>query len=237
MQAVILAAGRGTRMKELTTGIPKPMLEVDGKTLLEHKFDSLPSIVDEVILIVGYQKEKIQEKFGKEFQGKQIKYVMQNMLDGTMGALACAKDILHDRFFILMGDDLYCRADMERTLKNQDWSLVVWETQRMSSGGKIIVEDGVITSIQEGDHAGTTGLMCTNLFLLDTRIFSFDMISKGEGSNEYGLPQTVLKASQKGNIPFLAVAGSAWFQVTAPGDLPKASVWLRARNIEERAEK
>lgn len=230
MQAIILSAGRGTRMGELTDAIPKPMLEVEGKTLLEHKFDSLPPVVDEVIFVVGYHKEIIQKKFGKEFQGRKITYVVQDTLDGTMGALALAKDILHDRFFILMGDDLYCRADMERMLQNKDWSLVVWKTQSMASGGKIIVENGFITEIKEGDHRGTEGLMCTNLFLLDTRIFSFPMVPKSEGSEEYGLPQTVLKASQSGNIPFHAVEGVAWFQVTAPEDLPNALAWLSKRN-------
>jgi bifunctional UDP-N-acetylglucosamine pyrophosphorylase/glucosamine-1-phosphate N-acetyltransferase len=230
MQAVILCAGRGTRMGTLTNEVPKPMLTVSGKTLLEHKFHALPPIVDEIILVVGYQKEVIQKKFGEEYQGKLVTYVVQDTLDGTMGALALAQNILHDRFFILMGDDLYCADDMERMLKNPDWSLVVWNTPNMSSGGKIIVENGLITEIQEGNHTGTKGFMCTNLFLLDTRIFTFPMIPKSEGSSEYGLPQTVLRASQKGNISFSAVEGSAWFQVTAPEDLPNASVWLAKQN-------
>ena len=63
MQAVILSAGRGTRMGVLTDSMPKPMLTVLGKTLLEHKFDILPSEVDEIILIVGNMGGLIQKHF------------------------------------------------------------------------------------------------------------------------------------------------------------------------------
>ena len=70
MQAVILAAGHGTRMDELTTAVPKPMLEVAGKPLLEYKLDALPDHIDEVVLIVGYLGNVIRQHFGALY-GKQ----------------------------------------------------------------------------------------------------------------------------------------------------------------------
>src|SRR5215212_8859235 len=109
MQAVILAAGRGTRMVELTTEVPKPMLEVSGKTLLEYKFDALPEEVAEVIIIVGYLGSVIQRRFGGEYKGKKLFYVEQEELNGTAGALWHAKDILKDRFIVMMGDDIYTK--------------------------------------------------------------------------------------------------------------------------------
>ena len=59
MKAVILAAGKGTRMGDLSLETPKPMLKVLGKTLLEHKLDSLPDVIDEVVITVGYLKDRI----------------------------------------------------------------------------------------------------------------------------------------------------------------------------------
>lgn len=222
MQAVILAAGRGTRMKELTDSVPKPMLTVHGKSLIEHKLEALPPEVDEVIIIVGYQGDVIRNAFGDSFEGRTIRYAVQENLDGTMGALALAKPYLTDRFVVMMGDDLYAREDVETCLRSSDWSVLAEDTEHMSSGGKIVMnEEGHITAIEEGNHSGK-GLMNTNMFALDPRVFDYPMVPKAEGSDEYGLPQTVLAASKESGIPLWAVPATSWIQITAPEDLKKA---------------
>ena len=72
MQAVILAAGVGKRLKPLTDDLPKPMVRVNGRPILEYTLSILPKEIDEVILIVGYLKEKIIEYFGDSFKGVPI---------------------------------------------------------------------------------------------------------------------------------------------------------------------
>jgi bifunctional UDP-N-acetylglucosamine pyrophosphorylase/glucosamine-1-phosphate N-acetyltransferase len=95
MQAVILAAGRGTRMGKLTEHSHKTMLQVAGKTLLEHKFDVLPDDVAEIILVVGYLGETIRARFGDSYYGRKLTYVAQeNIVGGTMNALLQAQSIL-----------------------------------------------------------------------------------------------------------------------------------------------
>ena len=64
MFTVILAAGKGTRMGDLAKETPKPMLRVLGKTLLEHKLEMLPESITDVIIVVGYLKDKITEVIG-----------------------------------------------------------------------------------------------------------------------------------------------------------------------------
>lgn len=223
MQAVILAAGKGTRMKELTEKTPKPMLLVHGKTLIEHKLAALPPEVDEVILIIGYQGEVIRERFGDAFGGRRIRYVIQETLDGTMGALALARPYLPDRFMVMMGDDIYAREDIEACLAVPGWSILIEKTEAMAAGGRMVMDGaGHIIGIEEGDHTGTPGLMNTNLMVLDTTLFDHPMVHKAQGSDEYGLPQTVVAASLSSGTPLVAVLASFWIQVTAPSDLAKA---------------
>ena len=228
MQAVILAAGKGTRMKDLTTEVPKPMLEVLGKTLLEHKFDALPEAVDEIILVVGYQGEAIRERFGSQYHDKRISYVVQETLDGTAGAVWKARQLLRGRFIVMMGDDLYAREDIERCVDAKDWALVAEETKRMASGGRVVTNDaGEILDIVEGEHQGQEGLMNTNLFVLDTRVFGEPLVPKAPGSSEYGLPQTVLPAARRLGIPLRVIPVTSWIQITAPEDLKRAEEKLR----------
>lgn len=230
MQAVILAAGKGTRMKELTQSVPKPMLKVDGKTLIEHKLDALPEAVDEVILIVGYHADVIREYFKDSFGGRRIQYVVQKELNGTAGALWLAKPYLSERFVVMMGDDIYAREDVGACLTSPDWSVLVEETKTMASGGSMVMDaSGSIVDIEEGDHTGKVGLMNTNMFALDPRVFSYPLVPKAPGSDEYGLPQTVLAASKASGIPLAAVPATFWIQVTAPEDLEKASSMLQGR--------
>lgn len=228
MQAVILAAGRGTRMKELTDLVPKPMLRVAGKTLIEHKLDALPKSVDEVIFVIGYQGDIIRNAFGDSFGGRRIRYVVQETLDGTMGALALAKPFLTGRFVVMMGDDLYAREDIEACVAAPGWSVLVQSTEHMASGGSMVMDEkGNVVGIEEGDHTGKPGIMNTNLFALDPRVFEYPYIPKAEGSHEYGLPQTVVAASKVSDIPLMAVEATFWFQITAPEDLLRAEETLR----------
>ena len=227
MQAVILASGRGTRMGALTENLPKPMLTVLGKTLLEYKFDILPADCEEVIIIVGYKADTIRECYGSAYKGIPIRYVEQEILDGTGSAVWLAKPYITDRFVVLMGDDLYGADDLARAMASEDWAMLVEHTETMAQGGNVIVDEQVIVQgIEEGDHRGKPGIMNTNLLVLDTRVFQYPLIPKSAGNPEYGLPQTVMQASKESGIPLRAVDAHAWIQVTAPEDIGRAEALL-----------
>ncbi len=87
MKAVILAAGKGKRMRLLTDKTPKPLLVVGGKTFLDHILSSLPRSVDEIILVIGHKGEQIKKYIGKKYGSKQIFYVVQHQRKGTVHAL------------------------------------------------------------------------------------------------------------------------------------------------------
>lgn len=221
MQAVILAAGRGTRMGELSDTTPKPMLTVSGKTLIEYKLDELPDEVDEVILIVGHLGSVVHDYFGGEYGGKKILYVEQETPDGTAGALWRAKDILKERFFVMNGDNLYTRTDMEACLP-YEWAVLVQEKKHVGRAARVIAEkDGRITEIIESDSGlDAPGLINTGLYFLDTRVFTYALAPKAEGSVEAGLPQTMMQAAA--DIHIQAVPASFWVEIKTPEDLARA---------------
>ncbi|MDO8514645.1 MAG: nucleotidyltransferase family protein [bacterium] len=233
MQAVILAAGRGTRMEELTHSVPKPMLDVEGKPLLEYKFEALPDEVNEVIIIVGHLGGVIQRHFGSSYINKKILYVEQKELNGTAGALWCAKDVLKDRFLVMMGDDIYAKSDIEACIAEGNvWRLLVQQVPEMRRAGDVELDEDVnIAAIVEGDRGTTPGLASTNMFLLDTRLFSCPLVPKQADSLEYGLPQTVLAGAKKLGIRFEPVFTDKWIQITSPKDLVKAADMLKKKDV------
>ena len=82
----------------------------------------------------------------------------------------------------------------------------------------MVIEGNKVVAIEEGEHT-RPGLVNTNLFVLDPRIFDHPLVPKQEGSDEYWLPQTVLRASLDASIPLSTVLTHAWVQVTSPEDL------------------
>ncbi len=78
MKAVVLAAGKGTRLQPLTDDLPKALVEVDEKPLLTHCLDELVSLdADEFVIVVGYRKEQIIDYYGNSYNGVPITYVHQ----------------------------------------------------------------------------------------------------------------------------------------------------------------
>ena len=102
MKAVILAAGKGTRMRELTQpGLPKPMLRVQGKPILEHIVAGVVAAgVREIFIVTGWRAEVVENHFGdgKKF-GAQISFGRQVVQDGTGKAPELAKDSSATRHF------------------------------------------------------------------------------------------------------------------------------------------
>ena len=107
VQAIVLAAGEGTRMRPLTYTKPKVMLPVANKPILHHTIENLVKAgIDEVVLVVGYKEETIREYFGEKFNGVRIRYVRQAKQLGTAHALLSAEHLLDDRFLMLNGDTI-----------------------------------------------------------------------------------------------------------------------------------
>ncbi|MCK5334355.1 MAG: NTP transferase domain-containing protein, partial [Candidatus Aenigmarchaeota archaeon] len=117
-QAVVLCGGHGTTLEPITQEIPKPMIPIKGKPVLEYVINHLKSegILD-IVLAVDYMHDKIISHFGNGSKfGVNIRYVVEQKPLGTAGSLAPLKEMLSDTFVLLYGDIL-SKVDMQGMLR------------------------------------------------------------------------------------------------------------------------
>src|SRR5215218_3139706 len=113
MDAVILAAGLGTRLRPHTLHTPKPLLPVRGRPILDWTLGALPRPVDRVIVVVHYLAEKVEDYLKAQPHFKEWVAVPQEEPRGTGDALRrCRAHVRSDRLLVLNGDDLFGAADL-----------------------------------------------------------------------------------------------------------------------------
>ncbi len=118
MKAVILAGGKGTRLGQYTANIPKPMLTIDNKPILEHQLEVLKRYgINEIILLVNHLKSVIIDYFGDGSKfNVNIKYLEEEKPLGTAGGLKEIEDYLKEDFLFIYGDVMF-DVDIQRLLK------------------------------------------------------------------------------------------------------------------------
>ncbi len=216
MQAVILAAGYGTRMRPLTYHVPKPMARACGKNLVEHNLEKLPDEINELIIVVGYLAEQVMNHFGNCYNGRRIKYVKQKKRLGTAHAVSLCKPHIRGRFLVMMGDDIYSSEDI-RAVLNEERAMLVQRVHSKFSGGKVVFdEEGNLTDIVEGTHNGKDSVINTNLFTLTPEYFNYEMVPIADGK-EFGLPQTVVKMAR--DYPIKIIEATKWKQISDMDDV------------------
>ena len=149
MKAVILAAGKGTRMKELTRELPKPMLEVEGKPILQHIVEGVASAgVEEICIITGWQAETIEDFFGDGSRfDVRVEYARQAVQDGTGKAPELAKGFVDGDDFLLTYGDILVKPETYAAMceKFADGSfeglLTVTGSEDVTQGGLMFFDD------------------------------------------------------------------------------------------------
>jgi glucose-1-phosphate thymidylyltransferase len=108
MQAVVPAAGEGTRLRPLTADQPKGLVEIHGRPLLAYCFDRLVELpVAEIVVVVGYRGEEIRDHFGPAYDGVSLSYVRQDEQAGLAHAILQADSVVDDDFLVLNGDNVF----------------------------------------------------------------------------------------------------------------------------------
>lgn len=227
MQAVIMAAGRGTRLGPLTADNPKSLAMVGGRPILEHTLLTLTPLVREIVIVVGYLGEKIRKCFGTSFGNIPLVYVEQKKLAGTAHALWEARPYLKPgKFLVLNGDDLYDTTDLRRCLRGD---LTIGLTRSLPLGVNYEViklgRRGFIENwrkVQPSEMSQKV-LIIGGAYVLDQRIFDFEPVAIGV--SEYGLPQTILAMSK--THPVRGVVMNRWVSINRPEDVVIAENLLK----------
>jgi bifunctional UDP-N-acetylglucosamine pyrophosphorylase/glucosamine-1-phosphate N-acetyltransferase len=228
MDAIIMCAGLGTRMRPLTNDTPKPLVPVLGKGTLERLLEMLPAEITRVVIVENYLGEKIKEKIGNTSHGRPVIYAHQDPLDGSGGALRQAKaqvPDLSDRFLIINGDDLYAASDLQR-LAQTPFGLLVLESVAPRDIDVCKVEDGRVTGFTEAKK-GEAGIINVGAYLFDHRWFETTPTLVPGKEAEYSLPHVVPQLVANG-VHITAVPATFWLPVGTPEELQKAEDLLKA---------
>lgn len=178
MQAVVPAAGEGTRLEPLTTDRPKGLVEVAGKPLLSHVFETLVDLgVSEIVVVVGYRGDDVRDRYGAAFDGVPITYARQSEQRGLAHALLQTEPHVEGDFVVLNGDNV-CRANLADVVDrgretDADATLLVERVprERARQSGVVVREDGTVVDLVEKPADPPSRLVTRGFFAFSEAIF------------------------------------------------------------------
>ncbi len=226
-KAVVLAAGKGTRMGTLTEELPKPMLPVGGKPLLEHILDRLGLAgVRECGLITGYRHEVIEQHF--EHYPMRLEFIHQEVINGTAGAAKLARGFAGSEPFLLTYGDIWCEADDYRRvmqpIENEpgtEATLAVKYVDDPFQGAAVYVADGFIRQIIEKPPKGTSTTHWNSAGIYCFRPRVFEEIDRVPLSTrgEYELTSAIEQMIDRGRMLRAVEIQGNWRDIGRPEDL------------------
>ncbi|MEA1924752.1 MAG: nucleotidyltransferase family protein [Candidatus Altiarchaeota archaeon] len=206
-KAVILAGGRGTRMRPFTYEIPKPLIPVQGKPLIQHTIDLLMKYnIREVIFSIGYLGDKIREHFGNGNKfGVKISYVEEEEALGTAGPLNLMKDQLNESFIMFNGDIL-ANIDLFDFIKfhtrHRGLATIALKNISEPSGyGAVKMEGSVITEFMEKPQEQLKhGLINAGVYVMEPEVVEY--IPKGKVMMEHDVFPRLAEEGKLYGYPF-----------------------------------
>jgi glucose-1-phosphate thymidylyltransferase len=170
MQAVILAAGEGKRVRPLTRSRPKAMIPVANRPIIEYVIDALlKNGIRDIVVVVGYRKEQVT-RFLNQLDIP-IEVVVQEKQLGTAHALQCAESKIKGDFLLLPGDNYIDPQSIAR-IKGIPNAMLVKEHSNPSNFGVVQLQDGLITSIVEKPEHSPSFMVSTGIYSLKKDFFS-----------------------------------------------------------------
>jgi len=232
-QLIILAGGKGTRLKDRLGDLPKPMIPIAGKPLLEHQVELAKKYgFNDLIFFVHYRSDMIEKHFGdgKKF-GVQIKYILETEPLGTAGAVLAGFESLADRFLVMYGDSWLdtpyapvveaFRASGQPALMTVFRNEGKWDAANIVfAGGRIVVYDKVRrdSAMRHIDYG---------LGAFRATAFAPRGLAPGEGT-AFDLASVYQELLAAGNLAGFDVGGR-FYEIGSPAGLEETREYLSAR--------
>lgn len=177
LDAMILAGGFGTRLRQAVSDRPKVLAEVNGRPFLAFLLDQLSGIgIKRVVLCTGYMAEKVQAAFGGSYGDMELHYSVEVKPLGTGGALRNALELTGSDPLLVMNGDSYCSADLEWFKKNHYdsgsiCSLLLNSVPDVARFGSVTVDtEGSLLSFKEKGGAVGPGLINAGLYIINRKL-------------------------------------------------------------------
>jgi dTDP-glucose pyrophosphorylase len=224
-KAVLLAAGRGTRMLDLTSKVPKPMLEVRGKPVLAHIIEGLKAArITDFLIVVGWQADVVRNFFGDGARfGVRVEYATQVVQDGTGRVVELARDFAAENPFILSYGDIL--VDSENYLRlaalpdDTDAIVSVKRDEDCSKGGAVFVNDRFeLIDLREKPKPGepTSCWYNAGIYAFRPSIFDYTAKLKPSPRGEYELTDAIRELALSGKKVQAFELKGMWADVRDP---------------------
>lgn len=221
-QAVILASGEGIKMRPFTYEIPKPLIPVNGRPLLEYEIELLQRHgIKDIVITVSHLANKIKDYFKDGARwGVSITYVEESKPSGTGGALRAAQQHLDDAPFILLYGDVLLDLDLNEFLQSHLHTKAAVGTLALTSVadpttyGSVKLRGSRVVSFSEKPMLGhdTSRLVFAGCAVFSSAIFSFITKRRGQLSLERDIFPQLIKEARLYGYPF----EGQWFDVSTP---------------------
>ena len=171
MQAVILAAGEGSRLRPLTRSKPKALLPVANRPIIEYVIDALlENGIRDIVVVVGYRKEEVIRHLNR--LEAPIQVVVQERQIGTADALRAAESEITDDFLVLPGDN-YINAESIARIRKERNAMLVAEHPNPSNFGVVVIRNGIVREIIEKPEDAPTFTVSTGIYSFSPDVFSY----------------------------------------------------------------
>jgi D-glycero-alpha-D-manno-heptose 1-phosphate guanylyltransferase len=226
-EAILLAGGLGTRLRNLVPDLPKPMAPVAGRPFLEIVLESLAGKgFSRVVFSLGFMAEKIVSHFGSHFAGMELIYVVEDQPLGTGGALRLAlTHCTHDHTYVLNGDTF---LDFEVEVIAACWQkrrgLLIVARREMDTAryGRLLVQEGLVKGFIEKGVFGP-GLINAGLYVIQR-----GQLDHFELGRPFSFESDFLVSAVKESSVGVFVTNGQFIDIGVPEDYYRAQLEFRA---------